>query len=127
MVGTVAPLVLLDLGRGFPYRIAHARAKAGHGAAVGEGDGLVGINLDELVDDSLVSLDARVAVFGSEIALAVCFQQRVGEHRRARGLKIVALARGTVHHLIPHSRLLVLPLYHGIEVFLEQLYHLASP
>ena len=96
-----------------------ARARAGHGATVGQRDSAVGVDLDEVVDDSAVSAYSRVAVFGSEVAFSVCLEQRVGKHGRACRLEIVAFAPRAVHHLIPHPGLLVLPFYHGIEVFLE--------
>ena len=102
------------------YCGARARAEAGHGATVGQRDSAVGVDLDEVVDDSAVSAYSRVAVFGSEVAFSVCLEQRVGKHGRACRLEIVAFAPRAVHHLIPHPGLLVLPFYHGIEVFLEQ-------
>ena len=116
----VAPLVLFDLRRGLQHLRTDTRAESGHGAAVGQRNGLVGIDTDEIVDDALVGFDTCVAIFLAEVALAVGFQQDVGEHGGAGGFEVVALASGRVHDLIPDTRLLVLPTDDSIEVLAQQ-------
>ena len=62
------------------------RTEAGNLAAIGQRDGLVGIDTDEVVDDALVGLDTSFTVFVAYIAFAIGFQQYIGEHRRASRL-----------------------------------------
>ena len=125
-IRAVAVAALLGLGLGVDflqggfYLRADARAQTGHGAARGERDGLVIVHADEVVDDAAIGLDAGLAIFGAQIALTVGLQQHVGKHRRAGALQIVSLASGRVHHLVPQTRLLVLPLDHGIQILAQQ-------
>ena len=71
----------VDLLHGSLYLWCGSRAKACNGAALGERDGLVGIILDEVLDNSLVGPDAGIAILDvCDIALAVGLEHRVGEH-----------------------------------------------
>ena len=121
-IATVATAVFLDRAlrvhhlQGSLHLGGGGRAESGYRAAVGERDGLVVVDADEVVDHALVGADAGVAVLGADVALAVSLQQGVGEHGRAGRLQIVAFTLGGVHHLIPRARRLVLPLQDGVEV-----------
>ena len=74
----------------------------------------------------MISLLACKEILVAKVAFVGGFHQYIGKHRGASRFKIVALASWCVHHLIPQSRLFVLPLDNCIEVFAEQFDYLAS-
>ena len=110
----------VDALQGCLYLGADARTKTRYRTAVGQRDGFVIVDLDEIVDDAAIGLDACITIFGANVALAICLQEGVGEHSRTGALQIVSLASRRVHYLIPHARLLVLPFQDGVKVLLQQ-------
>lgn len=62
------------------YVWTRARTEAAHSTAAGKTDGLVRIYLDEVFQNSLISLDACFLIFLAEVALAVTLEENIGKH-----------------------------------------------
>lgn len=62
------------------YVWTRARAESAYSTAAGKADSLVRIYLDEVVQDSLISLDTCFLIFLAEVSLAVTFEENIGKH-----------------------------------------------
>ena len=83
---------------------------------MGEREGFVFVHADEAVEDATISFDARLAIGLVHIALAVGLQQGVGKHGGTGRFEVVGFLLRSIHHLIPHTRFLVLPFHDGFQI-----------
>ena len=57
-----------------------SRAESADSTAACKADGLVWVYLDEVVQDTLISLDTCFLIFLSEVSLAVTLEENIGKH-----------------------------------------------
>ena len=84
---TVAVLINLILRH---IRRVIARTETADLTATGERNGLIGIYLYEVTDNSVIAFHTGIAETLVEIAEAIALEQAIGEHAAGRSLEIVA-------------------------------------
>ena len=112
-VTTLVDLVLRNIRR------IITRTKTADLATMGEADGLIRINLDEVLDNSVVCLDTCVLIVCIKITKTITLQEAVGEHAACCCLKIILWILD-IEDIIPQTGLLVLALNECCHCFLEQ-------